>query len=320
MTDLGGKEEGLAALCAHAHSTTKESAEMMNQELNRVFYVTPTNYLELLKGYSKILIEKRNAVDKQRNKLGSGLSKLEDAKRQVEVMAKTSDEQRVEVQKQSKDCEELMMKIAKERKEAEAQQVNIDEQTAKINKEKVETLQQQADVAAELKKCEPALLMAQEAIDKLDKKYIAEIKAFASPPPDVQTTMSAVMILLQKEPTWPSAKKELSDSAFIKKIMDFDKDNISSKVLQNIEKFTRLESFQPALVSKCNVAAGALCQWVRSLEDYSKALKVVAPKRARMAHAQEQLAKKEAMLKELTDEFEKLRAKLDALELEYNES
>jgi hypothetical protein len=37
----------------------------------------------------------------------------------------------------------------------------------------------------ELKKCEPALIMAQEAIDTLDKKYIAEIKAFTTPPPDV---------------------------------------------------------------------------------------------------------------------------------------
>lgn len=162
--------------------------------------------------------------------------------------------------------------------------------------------------------------MAQEAIDKLDKKYIAEIKAFTTPPPDVQTTMSAVMILLQKEPTWQSAKKELSDSSFIKKIMEFDKDNIGAKVLQRIEKFTRLETFQPALVSKCNLAAGALCQWVRSLEDYSKALKVVAPKRARMAHAQEQLAKKEAMLKELTDEFQKLMDKLNLLEVEYKET
>lgn len=69
--------------------------------------------------------------------------------------------------------------------------------------------------------------------------------------------------------------------------MEFDKDNIGQKVLAKIEKFTRLESFQPALVTKCNVAAGALCQWVRSLEDYSKALKVVGPKRARLAHAHE---------------------------------
>lgn len=99
----------------------------MNFELNRIFYVTPTNYLELLKGYQKILLDKRNAVDKQRNKLRSGLSKLDDARRQVELMAKSSDEKRVEVQKENKACEELMIRIAKERAEAEAQETNIKE-------------------------------------------------------------------------------------------------------------------------------------------------------------------------------------------------
>jgi dynein heavy chain len=48
----------------------------MRQELKRVFYVTPTNYVELLKGYGKILKENRLKVDTQRTKLRNGLSKL----------------------------------------------------------------------------------------------------------------------------------------------------------------------------------------------------------------------------------------------------
>jgi len=59
-----------------------------------------------------------------------------------------------------------------------------------------------ADAEAELKKAEPALLAAQEAIEMLEKKYIAEIKSFTSPPPDVATVMSAVMIVFQKETSW----------------------------------------------------------------------------------------------------------------------
>lgn len=54
---------------------------MMEAELKRIFYVTPTNYLELLKGYQKILNEKRDAVDRQRTKLRSGLSKLDQARK-----------------------------------------------------------------------------------------------------------------------------------------------------------------------------------------------------------------------------------------------
>jgi hypothetical protein len=39
-------------------------------------------------------------------------------------------------------------------------------------------------------------------------------------------------------------------------------------------------------VQKISFAAGALCQWVRSIEDYAKALKIVAPKREKKAYAE----------------------------------
>jgi dynein heavy chain len=44
--------EGLATLCSFAHTTTSDEAEVMKQELKRIFYVTPTNFVELLKGYA----------------------------------------------------------------------------------------------------------------------------------------------------------------------------------------------------------------------------------------------------------------------------
>lgn len=105
-----------------------------------------------------------------------------------------------------------MINISKERKNADEQQVNIQAQRVKIEKEKEETLQLAADADAELKKAEPALQAAQQALEMLDKKYIAEIKSFTSPPPDVATTMSAVMIVLQKPTSWADIKKELTDS------------------------------------------------------------------------------------------------------------
>lgn len=53
---------GLAKLCSFAHATCIESASLMNKELKRIFYVTPTNYIELLKGYNTILSQKRKEV------------------------------------------------------------------------------------------------------------------------------------------------------------------------------------------------------------------------------------------------------------------
>jgi len=159
--ELGDElSDGLAKLCAVAHSSTTDQAEAMKNELKRVFYVTPTNYIELLKGYGEIIKGKRKDVDNQRNKLRNGLSRLDEAKIQVEKMSAEAEIARAEVSKQQKICEELMINIAKERKNADEQQTHIEAQTVKIEKEKEETLQLAADAEAELKKAEPALIAA----------------------------------------------------------------------------------------------------------------------------------------------------------------
>mmetsp|Transcript_20737 Transcript_20737/g.31918 ORF Transcript_20737/g.31918 Transcript_20737/m.31918 type:complete len:345 (-) Transcript_20737:3282-4316(-) len=236
-------------------------------------------------------------------------------------MSGESEIKRAEVSKQRKICEDLMQDITKENKNAAAQQENIEVQRVKIEKEKEETLQLAADAEAELKKAEPALLSAQDALKGLDKRYIAEIKSFTSPPPDVATVMNAVMIVLQKEPSWTVVKKELADPNFVKKVMEFNPEkDISANTLKKIEKFTKMESFQPQYVSRVSLAAGALCQWVRSLEDYSKALKVVAPKRQKKAFAEEQLAKKIAFLEDLEAEFQQLADKLAELQLTHDKT
>jgi len=73
-------KEGLSDLCSYTHTTTTDNAAQMKEELGRIFYVTPTNYIELLKGYKQILNDKRTQVDNQRTKLRNGLSKLDQAR------------------------------------------------------------------------------------------------------------------------------------------------------------------------------------------------------------------------------------------------
>jgi len=98
----------------------------MQQQLKRIFYVTPTNFVELLKGYGQIIKEKRTVVDNQRTKLRNGLSKLDDARKQVEIMSAESEIKRIEVSKQSKECDDLMQNIARERKLADEKQIFIE--------------------------------------------------------------------------------------------------------------------------------------------------------------------------------------------------
>jgi len=61
----------------------------------------------------------------------------------------------------------------------------------------------------------------------LKKDKIAEVKAYAKPPEQVATVCSVVMILLGKDTSWASVKKELTDPNFLTKLQEYDKENIS---------------------------------------------------------------------------------------------
>jgi len=88
-------------MCGFAHSLSQQSAERMKKELKRVFYVTPTNFIVLLNGYTKMLEEKRFKLCSQADKLKNGLSKLEQAREDVKIMTQESDIKRTEVTKKS---------------------------------------------------------------------------------------------------------------------------------------------------------------------------------------------------------------------------
>ena len=79
------------------HYTTQEEAEQMKKELKRIFYVTPTNFIELLKGYSKILQEKRTDIGFKVRKLDTGLLKLDAAQISVNEMTLEANTKRDEV-------------------------------------------------------------------------------------------------------------------------------------------------------------------------------------------------------------------------------
>ena len=87
----------VAAIFAQTQtSVLAESASMLSR-LGRPNYVTPTNYLELVKGYCSLLGEKRAAVGDQRDKLKGGLEKLSDTAVQVEDMMKVVEQKKKEV-------------------------------------------------------------------------------------------------------------------------------------------------------------------------------------------------------------------------------
>ncbi|KAK2111214.1 Dynein heavy chain 2, axonemal [Saguinus oedipus] len=68
--------------------------------------------------------------------------------------------------------------------------------------------------------------------------------------------------LLAKAPSFhPTGEQN-----FIKSLINFDKDNISDKVLKKIGAYCAQPDFQPDIIGRVSLAAKSLCMWVRAME------------------------------------------------------
>ena len=121
------------------------------------------------------------------------------------------------------------------------------------------------------------------------------------------------MTVMKKPPTWDEAKKNLGDPSFMTKLLEFDKDKLDDAVLKKVTKFTQMPDFTPEIIGKVSGAARGLCLWVRAMETYGYVAKDVAPKRAKLKAAQDNLSKKQAALKAAQETLAIVLAKVQAL-------
>lgn len=126
--------------------------------------------------------------------------------------------------------------------------------------------------------------------------------------------MASVMTLLDKPTEWSAIKSQMANPKFLDWFFELDRDNIPDSRMKKVEVFTKKEIYMPSYLTRKSVVAGSLAFWVRSIEDYHKALKVVRPKIAKRDAAAASLAALEAQLKKMQDEYELLAKMLKELQ------
>ncbi|XP_059156869.1 dynein axonemal heavy chain 2-like isoform X2 [Physella acuta] len=317
--NLDKNKHALAQMFTIMHKSVSEFSSKMFEEMKRHNYVTPTNYLELVAGYKKLLYEKAKELTEGRDKLRNGLSKIDDTREKVEKMKVELEDAKLKVAAYQKQCDEFLKTLVQQKREADEQQKSVAQKSERIKEEEVKC-QQMADVAqADLNEALPALDEANKALESLNKKDMTEIKSYGRPPALVEKVMESVMILRGNDPTWAEAKKQLGDQNFLKQLMNFDKDNITDRVLKKIGQYVAQADFHPEIIGRVSLAAKSLCMWVRAMEMYGRIYRVVEPKRQRLNAAMAVLREKQAALADAKAKLAEVEAKMAELKVLYDE-
>ena len=70
------------------HTSTEVMKDRFFKELKRVYYVTPTSYLELINTFKGLLKEKRTEIMGLKNRYGNGYDCLVETETKVNTMQK----------------------------------------------------------------------------------------------------------------------------------------------------------------------------------------------------------------------------------------
>jgi dynein heavy chain len=305
---------GLIDMSSIIHTTVIDMSQKFFAQLKRRFYVTPKSFLELIALYLGKLDVKRGIMDVGIKRLEVGIKKLTETNAMVDGMQKTLTALQPELERKSKETEVMIIQVNKDRVEADKTKAQVakDEAAVKEVADKVQVIAD--DAKRDLEAAMPAMNNAIKALDSLSKNDIVEIKNFKSPPPLVQKVLEAVCILLGSAPDWDTAKKVMSDTGFLQRLKDYDKDNIPPATIKKILKYYNDEEFEPDKVQKVSSAAKSLCMWVRAMKVYDEVAKVVEPKKLVLAESMATLQAEQVKLKKVQDALAEVIAKVENLQ------
>ncbi|KAG7486149.1 dynein heavy chain 6, axonemal [Solea senegalensis] len=320
--DFGSNElkRSFSAMCVEIHVSVTDMAERFYSELRRRYYTTPTSYLELINLYLAMLEDKRQQLKLARDRVKNGLGKLLETNELVDKMKVDLSALEPVLKQKSTDVDALMKKLAVDQEQADEVRkvVKEDEALSKVKAEDTQAIAE--DAQRDLDEALPALEGANQALSSLDKADISEIKVFTKPPDLVMTVMEAVCILLNYKPDWPGAKQLLGDANFLRRLTDYDKDNIKPQILLKLQKYINNPDFIPEKVEKVSRACRSMCMWVRAMDLYARVLKEVAPKREKLAMAQKELDMTMATLREKQEKLQEVENQIKVLQEQFDSS
>ncbi|XP_038654802.1 dynein heavy chain 14, axonemal-like [Scyliorhinus canicula] len=290
QVDFGESLKGnVAKACVNIHHSVYAAAGQFWQQVRRYYYVTPSKYLELIHGFSKLLGKKRIGILESRNRFANGLLKLSEASSMVGVMQDELKPLGPQIEEKTKEVEQLMQKLQDDTEAVEEVRAIVKGEED-IMAEETQIVQEYAEQATnELNDVLPIMEKAIIALQALEKSDISEIRVYTNPPTLVLTVMNAICVLLRKSPQWTTAKLLLADPSFLKHLLTLDKDKIPEKVFTKLKLYSKHPDFNPERVGLVSTACRSLCEWVLAIQHYHEVRKAVEPKQKHVLEAQEAL-------------------------------
>ncbi|CAM9166136.1 unnamed protein product, partial [Hapterophycus canaliculatus] len=269
----------VAALVGVHGSVKEESANPPLHSSGVRHYVSPRDFLGLIRAFVSLVNEKRAELEDQQLHINLGLDKLRETQAGVEDMQKGLAEKERRLREKDELANAKLQQMVSGQNEAERRKGEAEILSKDLQQQNDRIAQRRHQAETELSEAEPALLSAQSSVRSIKKPQLDEIRTLTRPPPAVQTVLTAVATMLgHQEPTWAEVRRVISKADFIATVVNFDTDSLTSPVIRTVEEvFKAAGDLTIDAVTRASKACGPLYNWVNSQINFSRIAIMVQP-------------------------------------------
>jgi len=166
-------------------------------------------------------------------------------------------------------------------------------------------------------------------LKELKKDDLYSVAAVKQPTPNVVTCMEIACHMFQHKPEKKNQGKSPNDekgyfdcarvkllgnpNKFLGDMLSYDKENIPEKTVKNVNAVFNNPNFSLDAVKTASEALLGICKWAMAMMKYHELLKIVNPKRAKVAEMNEKLSIVRAQLAEKMKKLKEVEAMMAEL-------
>jgi dynein heavy chain len=127
-------KQGLSEMCMKIHTSVEAMADKFYESLRRRVYTTPKSYLDLISLYIKMLEEKRNELQVNKNRLSQGLKKLNDTNANIAQLKVSMAEMQPKLVKANEEIKVSLERVNADKEIADQKEKVVSAEAEIVNK------------------------------------------------------------------------------------------------------------------------------------------------------------------------------------------
>ena len=312
------------------HMIIKELNDRLMKNAKKFNYITPRDFLDFIKHFIKLQIEKTEELNEQQVHINKGLQKIIETENTVNELKQSLNVTKAELDQKEKETKAKFTKIMEDNEKASKSKEKAEKQKIEIENMQKSIDERTKKVEYELSTVVPKMEAARAAIGNLTPKSVAVLKGLKKETENTRTPLKLSAILYSycsskkviSKMEWPEIRTCILKEDFIMIIKNMKAEELSDKVTEIVKK----EMADPKnhwdikKITSGFYEVGLLAEYIQSSIECADINNQMEPMKNEIANLNKQKGEVEEEFKKIIAEIDDLEKNIAQLKVDYENS